>query len=174
MASAGQAQAHSSQPMHFSRPSGHRLSWCRPWNRGAVGFFSSGYWTVSTFWNIVLKVVPNPLTGSRKLGTGYLLRRAGVVGARGGRPDAQAADARADAVVVGQVQGRDRERGPVLALVLGHALLLGLIRPGRPLSRCLPAEPERQQRDHDQAGHDVYRGAAALPPPDATRREDQR
>src|ERR1700757_705096 len=102
MASAGQAQAHSSQPMHFSRPSGQRLSWWRPWNRGAVGFFSSGYWTVSTFWNIVLKVVPNPLTGSRKLGTGYLLCRAGVIGARDRRPGGQAGHAQPDAVVVRQ------------------------------------------------------------------------
>ena len=73
MASAGQAHAHSSQPMHFSRPSGQRLSWCRPWNRGAVGRFSSGYSTVSTFWNIWWKVTPNPLTGLRKSSTGDLL-----------------------------------------------------------------------------------------------------
>ena len=38
MASAGQAQAHSSQPTHFSSPSGQRLSWWRPWKRGAVTF----------------------------------------------------------------------------------------------------------------------------------------
>ena len=38
MASAGQAQAHSSQPTHFSSPSGQRFSWWRPWNRGAVTF----------------------------------------------------------------------------------------------------------------------------------------
>src|SRR3954452_22357551 len=77
MASAGQAQAHSSQPMHFSSPSGHRLSWWWPWNRGAVGRLSSGYWMVSTFRNISWKVTPNPLTGVRmslrKLGTCDLL-----------------------------------------------------------------------------------------------------
>ena len=28
---AGQAHAHSSQPTHFSSPSGCRLSWWRPW-----------------------------------------------------------------------------------------------------------------------------------------------
>src|SRR5204862_7145190 len=77
MASAGQAQAHSSQPMHFSSPSGHRFSWWRPWNRGAVAFFSSGYWTVSTFLNICRKVTPKPLTGPRNPGTGDLLDGAG-------------------------------------------------------------------------------------------------
>src|SRR5436190_21423755 len=51
--------------MHFSSPSGHRLSWCRPWNRGAVGFFSNGYCSVTTFLNIVRKVTPNPATGSQ-------------------------------------------------------------------------------------------------------------
>src|SRR5215472_11164445 len=73
MASAGHAHAQSSQPMHFSRPSGQRLSWCLPWNRGAVGFFSSGYWTVSTLRNICRKVTPKPLTGLRKSSTGDLL-----------------------------------------------------------------------------------------------------
>ena len=67
MASAGQAHAHSSQPMHFSRPSGQRLSWWRPWKRGAVGSFSNGYCSVTTFLNIVLKVTPNPAIGSQRL-----------------------------------------------------------------------------------------------------------
>src|SRR5262249_51533916 len=80
MASAGQAHAHSSQPMHFSSPSGQRFSWWRPWNRGAVGRFSSGYWTVSTFLNIWWKVTPNPLTGLRKSGTGDLLAVAAWAG----------------------------------------------------------------------------------------------
>src|SRR5215471_12755273 len=106
MASAGQAQAHSSQPMHFSRPSGQRFSWCRPWNRGAVGFSSSGYWTVSTFWNIVRKVTPNPLIGLRKSGTGDLLPCA--IGRPGGNGRCFLEDA--DPVVVRQVQGRDGER----------------------------------------------------------------
>src|SRR5215472_2715163 len=70
MASAGQAQAHSSQPMHFSRPSGHLLSWCLPWNLGAVGRFSSGYSTVSTLRNICRKVTAKPLID---LSTGDLL-----------------------------------------------------------------------------------------------------
>src|SRR6478609_2258568 len=64
MASAGQAQAHSSQPMHFSSPSGQRFSWWRPWKRGAVGSFSNGYCSVTTFLNIVRNVTPNPATGS--------------------------------------------------------------------------------------------------------------
>src|SRR5689334_9214226 len=68
MASAGQAQAHSSQPTHFSRPSGWRLSWCRPWNRGAVVFFCSGYCSVSRFLNMALKVTPKPATGFWKPG----------------------------------------------------------------------------------------------------------
>src|SRR5215216_2947699 len=68
MASAGQAQAHSSQPTHFSRPSGWRLSWCRPWNRGAVVFCCSGYCSVSRFLNMALKVTPKPATGFMKPG----------------------------------------------------------------------------------------------------------
>src|SRR6478736_4257883 len=68
MASAGQAQAHSSQPTHFSRPSGWRLSWCRPWNRGAVVFCSSGYCSVRRFLNMALKVTPKPATGFWKPG----------------------------------------------------------------------------------------------------------
>src|SRR5262252_9972762 len=108
MASAGQAHAHSSQPMHFSSPSGQRLSWCRPWNRGAVGRFSSGYWTVSTFRNICRKVTPNPLTGFRKSGTGDLLDGAARNSVGVGR-GATRAGVHPDAVVVRQIQGRDRE-----------------------------------------------------------------
>src|SRR2546421_12508386 len=52
--------------MHFSSPSGQRFSWCRPWKRGAVGFFSNGYSSVNTLRNIVLKVTPNPATGSQR------------------------------------------------------------------------------------------------------------
>src|SRR5437016_14623790 len=101
MASAGQAHAHSSQPMHFSSPSGHRLSWWWPWNRGAVGRFSSGYWTVSTFLNISWKVTPKPLIGLRmsvrNLGTCDLPAGGWVVDT--------------DTVVVRQVQRRHRETG---------------------------------------------------------------
>src|ERR1700753_523668 len=108
MASAGQAQAHSSQPMHFSRPSGHRLSWWWPWNRGAVGRLSSGYSTVSTFLNISVKVTPKPLTGSRmslsQLGTCDLL-------AGGLRVEAGGLLVEADTVIVRQVYRRYRETG---------------------------------------------------------------
>src|SRR5215472_8195827 len=98
MASAGQAHAHSSQPMHFSRPSGHRLSWWWPWYRGAVGRFSSGYMTVSTFLNISRKVTPNPFTESS---TGDLLLGR-LVKLRRDRLDPET-------VVVRQVDRRDRE-----------------------------------------------------------------
>src|SRR5260370_34245669 len=69
--------------MHFSSPSGHRLSWWWPWNRGAVGRLSSGYITVSTFLNISVKVTPNPLTGLRKSRTGDLLNGGGASGRDG-------------------------------------------------------------------------------------------
>src|ERR1700753_1589900 len=107
MASAGQAPAHSSQPMHFSRPSGQRLSWWRPWNRGAVGAGLSGYSTVSTFLNIWWKVTPKPLTGLGNSSRGDLL-----------------ASGHADAVVMRQVQRRHREDGtgprPALGRLLGR------------------------------------------------------
>src|SRR5690606_30895748 len=83
MASAAQAQAHSSHPMHFSRPSGHRFSWCLPWKRGAVGRFTSGYSTVGTFLNMVWKVTPNPFTGLSQSSTGYLLTLAALLAGRG-------------------------------------------------------------------------------------------
>src|SRR5665213_2341194 len=67
MASAGQAHAHSSHPTHFSKPSGCRLSTCRPWKRGIVVFFCSGYNSVLTDLNIVANVTPKPLTGPKKL-----------------------------------------------------------------------------------------------------------
>src|SRR3954462_9195034 len=73
MASAGQAHAQSSQPTHFSSPSGCRLSWWRPWNRGAVGFLYSGYCSVSRFLNMALKVTPKPATGPRNSGIAVLL-----------------------------------------------------------------------------------------------------
>src|SRR6516162_10469434 len=137
MASAGQAQAHSSQPMHFSSPSGQRFSWWRPWKRGAVAFFSSGYWTVSTFRNICRKVTPKPLTGPRNSGTGDLLDGAGLgIALTGAR--AAGGDHDADPVVVGQVQRRHREAGA---------------RRGR------PAEPARARCPRGGAG----RGRLPLP-----------
>src|ERR1700749_3158984 len=103
--------------MHFSRPSGQRLSWWWPWNRGAVGRLSSGYITVSTFLNISRKVTPNPLTGLRKSSTGDLLSRA-IAGCGGGRNRAgQRRTAEVKAVVVRQVERRQREpRGRLLDL----------------------------------------------------------
>src|SRR5881397_70188 len=74
--------------MHFSRPSGQRLSWCRPWKRGAVGSFSKGYCSVTTFRNIVRKVTPNPATGSQnccfRVGISVLLHRHGRDGVAAG------------------------------------------------------------------------------------------
>src|SRR3954451_8753214 len=52
--------------MHLSRPSACRWSTGRPWSRGAVGRFSSGYSSVTTFLNIVLKVTPKPATGATR------------------------------------------------------------------------------------------------------------
>src|ERR1700691_2755214 len=91
--------------MHFSSPSGHRLSWWWPWNRGAVCRLSSGYMTVSTFRNISRKVTPNPLTGLRKSSTGDLLSRA--VGVAVGRTG-QRRVAELEAVIVRQVERRHR------------------------------------------------------------------
>src|SRR5579859_1115913 len=139
MASAGQAQAHSSQPMHFSRPSGHRLSWWWPWNRGAVGRLSSGYWTVSTFRNISVKVTPKPFIGLRNSSTGDLL-------AGGGGIDA-------DTVVVRQVQRRDREPGDGLGMTgfrLGGALR-GRVARGPLLGRAVPHRDQGQDEHDDQA-----------------------
>src|SRR3954471_6982839 len=86
MASAGQAQAHSSQPTHFSRPSGCRFSTCRPWYRGLVCLGTSGYSSVVTFLNIVAKVTPKPCAGP-----GSQLAR--LPGAVGGAPVCRARDA---------------------------------------------------------------------------------
>src|SRR5260370_12620148 len=97
MASAGQADAHSSQPIHFSSPSGHRFSWWWAGNRGAVGRLASGYSTVSTFLNISVKVTPKPLIGLRKSSTCDLLRGGFVIDT--------------DAVIVRQVERRHRVGG---------------------------------------------------------------
>src|SRR5579863_6242543 len=95
--------------MHFSSPSGQRLSWWRPWNRGAVGSFCSGYCTVSTLRNICLKVTAKPLTGLRKSSTGDLRHaRRGQISI-GGVELARLGALRQDAVVVRQVHRRDRE-----------------------------------------------------------------
>src|SRR5579875_2246941 len=110
MASAGQAQAHSSQPMHFSSPSGHRLSWWRPWNLGAVGTLPSGYSTVSTFLNIWWKVTPNPLMGLRKSSIGDLLAvRCQACVEQGAGRFGLARRGHADSVIVRQVERGHRE-----------------------------------------------------------------
>src|SRR5271165_3470587 len=124
MASAGQAHAHSSQPMHFSSPSGHLFSWCLPWKRGAVGRFSSGYWTVSTLLNICRKVTAKPLTGLRKSSTGDLLHLG--VGPGGVRTRQAGRRPGADAVVVRQVHRRHREGPAVLLDGLGLGELVRL------------------------------------------------
>src|ERR1022692_1023486 len=137
--------------MHFSRPSGQRLSWCLPWNLGAVGRFSSGYWTVSTLRNICRKVTPNPLIGLRKSSTGDLLYL-GVSGSYLGVGTSQAPWRRSagqDPVVVRQVHGRHRERTAVL---LDRVSVLRLIRRlafGGPFRRDIPGEREPDQRQHD-------------------------
>src|SRR5216683_38902 len=162
MASAGQAHAHSSQPMHFSRPSGQRLSWWRPWNLGAVGRFSSGYSTVSTLLNICRKVTANPLTGLRKSSTGRDL----LVG--GGRYVLAIAYvfAIAQPVVVRQVERRHGKRGAVFREGVGVGFLPAL---RRPLGRDVPADRNREQRRDDRAAHQVHPGTSALAPPDPER-----
>src|ERR1700689_5028842 len=170
MASAGQAQAHSSHPMHFSSPSGQRLSWWCPWNRGAVGRLSSGYITASTFRNISRKVTPNPFTGLRKSSTGDLLSHTVVIGVR---RTGQRGVAELKAVVMRQVERWHRVprlgRGGLghldqLALIVVVPLVF-LLLGGTRLARPQPLEPlgvavvpERDQRDEeheDDAGDRV-------------------
>src|SRR4029077_9989609 len=155
MASAGQADAHSSQPMHFSSPSGHRLSWWWPWNRGAVGRLSSGYWTVSTFRNISWKVTPNPLIGLRKSSTCDLLAGGFV--------------SDADTVVVRQVHRRNGETGSGLggAGFRQVGLLRGRESRGPLLRRAVPHRDQRQDEHDDQAEDHVRGGGVAVKPPGA-------
>src|SRR5690606_24959464 len=124
MASAGQAQAHSSQPMHFSRPSGQRLSWWRPWKRGMVGRLTSGYSTVGTFLNIVWKVTPKPLTGLSHSSTGNLPLLLVAFGGTGrGRP--RRFGRHTAAVVGGGARGhREPAEG---GLLVGAARVLGAL-----------------------------------------------
>src|SRR5215468_5619813 len=144
MASAGQAHAHSSQPMHFSSPSGHRLSWWWPWNRGAVGRFSSGYWTVSTFLNISWKVTPNPLTGLRRS-----LRKLATCDLPGG---GVASDS--DSVVVRQVPRRHREARRGLALLDGLGVFLRHHEPSGPRLGGTVPHPGQYQDEHDDQAED--------------------
>src|SRR5580692_4326946 len=164
MASAGQAQAHSSQPMHFSSPSGYRLSWWWPWNRGAVGRLSSGYSTVSTFRNISVKVTPNPLIGLRNSSTCDLLR--GGVRRAGTGLDADPG-IEVYAVVVRQVKRRHRERrpdgpGPVGLGQVRRVPGVGEVRqfrirpgvPHRPPLRGAVPYPGQDNDEHDDEAED--------------------
>src|SRR6202035_278298 len=164
IASAGQAQAHSSHPMHFSSPSGHRLSWWWPWNRGAVGFLTSGYSTVSTFRNISWKVTPNPLIGLRKSSTSDLLAGGFV--------------SDADTVVVRQVHRRNGETGggggppgrvgPFDRFTLGAGRFLRARVPRGPLlRRAVPHRDQGQDEHDDQAEDHVRGGGVAVEPPSA-------
>src|ERR1700744_3591016 len=149
--------------MHFSRPSGQRLSWWWPWNRGAVGRLSSGYITVSTFLNISRKVTPNPFTGFRKsrAGTGDLLRHAsGVAAVRG---------VGLQPVVVRQVKLRHRvprlhgrpgdlDELALLVVVPVSLGLFGLDRLDRPdplqvpLVAVVPEHDQQDEQHQDDAG----------------------
>src|SRR5215831_11673123 len=138
--------------MHFSSPSGQRLSWWRPWKRGAVGSFCSGYWTVSTFLNICRKVTPKPLTGPRKSATGHLLCL--VVGHPGQH---WLTRGNADAVVVREVHGWRGKRWLGLGFAACRdARVLGLrCQPLGSLARRLPAPQERQQNHDNPAADEV-------------------
>src|SRR5215469_18706213 len=152
--------------MHFSRPSGHLLSWCLPWNRGAVGRLTSGYSTVSTLRNICLKVTAKPLTGFRKSSTGDLLYSL-VLGALTWQPRR----ARGQAVVVRQIHRRHGEHAGAFLRRLGFH---GRAPLRRALGRVVPGEGQREQDEHDPAADYVDASAAAVPAPDAERGDQQR
>src|SRR5215469_3527061 len=157
--------------MHFSSPSGQRLSWWWPWNRGAVGRLSSGYITVSTFLNISVKVTPNPLTGLKKslmgLGTGDLLSGGGASGREGARRSRGGVQVKS--VVVRPVHRRHREAAdygePVLAF---RRRRLRLERLGAAYRGVVPERDHAdEQEDHEDP--DAHHGggeAVDLPEPD--------
>src|SRR5207248_545331 len=146
-------------------------SWWWPWNRGAVGRFSSGYWTVSTFLNISWKVTPNPLIGLRKSSTCDLPAGGFVTGS--------------DAMVVRQVERRHREGGGRRRGRSSHpgpfgrfALGVGRLRRGRVprgplLRRAIPHRDQRQDEHDDDAEHHVRGGGMAVKPPGAHRGDQQ-
>src|SRR5215472_10378208 len=145
--------------MHFSSPSGHRLSWWWPWNRGAVGRLSSGYITVSAFRNISRKVTPNPLTGLRKSSTGDLSFSPG--GAIPPRPP-QRMGGSPPPIPPGTVVVRQVERRHRVAL---RALFVIGVRDGRGggrqvrcalLGGVVPERDEREDQHQNQAGADVH------------------
>src|SRR5215831_10819405 len=162
--------------MHFSSPSGHRLSWWWPWNRGAVGRLSSGYVTVSTFRNISRKVTPNPLTGLRKSSTGDLLIGSGL--RRGGC----AADgdrrrvAEFETVVMRKVERRHREAPDRAGLLffVSRALFLGRELGRAALGSVVPERDESQDQHQNQAGDSVHLGRMAVvaPCPDGRDQQD--
>src|SRR5580693_6549944 len=143
--------------MHFSSPSGHRLSWWWPWNRGAVGFLTSGYSTVSTFRNISWKVTPNPLIGLRKSSTSDLPGGGFVV--------------EIDAVVVRQVERRHREGARAHGHLSASLAGTGGIRcreTGGPLLRgAVPHRGQRDDDDQDHATHHVRDRVVRVEPPGA-------
>src|SRR5690606_7264347 len=63
-AAAGQAAAHSAQPMQRSMPLAKRFSWWRPRKRSRTGRLTSGYSTVTGFLNKYFRVVRRPLKSS--------------------------------------------------------------------------------------------------------------
>src|SRR4029077_7241669 len=143
--------------MHFSSPSGHRLSWWWPWNRGAVGFLTSGYSTVSTFRNISWKVTPNPLIGLRKSSTSDLPGGGFVI--------------EVDAVVVRQVEGRHREGAPpeghVPAGLAGTGGIRGRETGGALLGAAVPHPGQGDDDDQDHAAYHVRERVVGVEPPGA-------
>src|SRR4051812_17445980 len=124
--------------MHFSRPSGQRLSWWRPWNRGAVGCFSNGYCSVTTFLNMVRKVTPNPATGSQNCSLrvlesaieSLLVRHSVVLGGRDRRADGRAVrpGPAEDQRRCGPAHRATRRHGGDGVAACGDRLLAGLVR----------------------------------------------
>src|SRR4051794_38305199 len=109
--------------MHFSSPSGCRFSTWRPCQRGAVGFFSSGYCSVLTFLNMVEKVTPKPLIGLRtSLQVDCLGSSAGLfVGTAGHLLAGRMRDC-ARRELAGQRRHREPARERVIGLVLRACL----------------------------------------------------
>src|SRR4051794_22073432 len=156
MASAGQAQAQSSQPTHFSRPSGCRLSWCRPWKRGWVGTLTSGYSSVTTRVNIVVKVTPKPAILSLMLAGRS--SPSGLVSGWSATADLLLGRRLRAAVAGGCAGGHDAWRavGAVRALRIGRALI------ERP--RGADERLARQRRHRVPAGERVERLGGLLVP----------
>src|SRR5688500_17905565 len=151
--------------MHFSSPSGQRLSWWRPWNRGAVGIFSKGYCSVTTFLNMVRKVTPNPATGSRNcslrerdpelwspIGVPFVVPpRIGAVGAdRGAGVEGQ----RRGATAHGSAGGHRRDREAPGAGVRAASGAVG---------GCLVLARREEHQDHEDPEHHTRGDEEVLP-----------